>query len=101
MEYTLVCRVISAENLFSPPNIVWMDSNRDDITVGPLMSERAVTTRNLTFDPFRTLHRGIYMCMADITIPDASVAVMNNKSTTINVQSEFGVALHSAVLFYW
>ena len=101
MEYTLICRVISAEKLFSPPNIVWMDSNRDNITVGPLMPEGAVTTRNLTFDPLRTSHGEIYTCMANITIPEASVAVMSNNSTTINVQSEFGVLLHYAVLFHW
>ena len=104
MEHTLVCRVISTENLFSSPDVVWMYSNGteespniidsgDDITVGQAVTEGSVTTSILTFNPPRTSHGGIYTCMAVINIPDASVAVANDGSATVNVQSKFSESI--------
>ena len=94
-KHTLICRVTSAENLFSSPDVVWMNGREeldsgDAITVGQAVTEGSVTTRNLTFNPLRTSLGGMYTCMAAINIPDASVAVMNDASTIVNVQSEFG-----------
>ena len=90
-EHTLICRVTSAENLVSSPDVVWMNGldSGDAITVGQAVTEGSVTTRNLTFNPLRTSHGGMYTCMVAINIPAASVAVMNDASTTVNVQSKF------------
>ena len=94
-EHTLICRVTSAENLFSSPDVVWMNGteeldSRDAIIVGQAVTQGSVTTRSLTFNPLRTSFGRMYKCMAAINIPDASVAVMNDASTTVNVQSKFG-----------
>ena len=94
-EHTLICRVTGAGNLFSSPAVVWMNGTEelysgDAITVGQAVTEGSVTTRSLTFNPLRTSLGGMYTCMAVINIPDASVAVMNDASTAVNVQSKFG-----------
>ena len=104
MEHTLTCRVTSAENLFSSPDVVWMYSNgteesptvidsEDAITVGQAVTEGSVTTSILTFNPLRTSHGGMYTCMANISIPEASVAITNDASATVNVQSKFGISI--------
>ena len=98
---TLICRVTSVEDLFSPPNITWLYSNGTaeqytvqvdgigGITVGLSATEGAVTTQNLTFGTLRTSQGGIYTCMADVTIPEASVeGLVNTASITVNVQSK-------------
>ena len=92
-EHTLICRVTSTENLFSSPDVVWMNGTEeldsgDAITMGQAVTEGSVTTRSLTFNPLRTSLGGMYTCMAAINIPDAFVAVMNTASTTVNVQSK-------------
>ena len=94
-EHTLICRVTSAENLFSSPAVVWMNGTEeldsgDAITLRQSVTEGSVTTSNLTINMLRTSHGGwMFTCMAAINIPAASVAVVNDTSTTVNVQSKF------------
>ena len=99
MEHTLICIVTSAENLFSSPDVVWTYSNGtiidsgDGITVGQAVTEGSGTTSILSYNLLRTSHGGMYTCMADISIPEASVAVTNDASATVNVQRKFGISI--------
>ena len=88
--YTLVCQATVTQGLVVDPDVVWLDSS--GMTVSGLMGrpsiEGNVVTRNLTFNPLRTIHGGVYTCHASISIPSISIAnLSNNSSTRITVLS--------------
>ena len=84
------------------PTITWLYSDGtgeqppsqvdtgNGIDVGPTITQGAVTNRSLTFEVINTSQGGIYTCVANITIPEASIeGLVNTASITINVQSKY------------
>ena len=90
--YTLVCQVSVVEGLVVDPDVVWLDSSGRtvsglDITVGGPSIEGSVVTRNLTFSPLHTSHRGNYTCQATISV--FSISLSSSNLTRNTVQSMF------------
>ena len=88
--YTLVCQATVTQGLVVDPDVVWLDSS--GMTVSGLMGkpsvDRNMVTRNLTFNPLRTIHGGVYTCHATISLPSLSIANLStNSSTRITVLS--------------
>ena len=66
-----------------------LDTNDADISLTPNMVSGSESTLTLTFSPLHTSHGDVYTCQAEFNIPEASLPVLTNfTSTTITVQSE-------------
>ena len=101
--YTLVCRVSVVEGLVVDPNVVWLDSNRMNvtglnITVGGPSIEGSVITNNLTFSPLHTSHGGEYTCRASISVSSISIENLSNSSSTHITVKSMLIAIKSGSL---
>ena len=86
---SLLCTATPPVPLVTPPTISWMNvEESDDITITSDLTV-SPSTAIVVFDPLRTSHGRVYVCVADYNIPAANLPSLNTtKSTTVTVQSE-------------
>lgn len=88
--FSLLCAINSEQELTQDPNFEWMGSNisiESNIT-GLTVFNSSSTTSTLIFNPLQYIHRGTYRCTASVENVDAGIAISNNYSKTIIVQSK-------------
>ena len=84
--------------LVSPPTVSWIQQDLAD-TVIPVTSDTSVSV-NLTFNPLRTSHGRVYVCIAGYNIPDADLSDLTNTASTIIVRVQSRSLSHSKVSYY-
>ncbi|XP_064386142.1 mucin-2-like isoform X2 [Halichondria panicea] len=86
---SLLCTATPPTPLVTPPTISWVGvvSPDDDVTVTNTSTVLEYNTM-VTFDPLRTSHGRVYVCVAGYNIPaaDISSSVQSSDSTIVNVQ---------------
>ena len=90
--HSLTCDVALAQDLRESRVIEWVGPEgriRDGVVEGvTLFSSFRPTAMNLSLDPLRTSHGGVYWCMASVIDPEARVSISANSSHIIRVQSK-------------
>ena len=92
MIYSLTCTVSKISGLINSPTATWTIgtiggvavSNGNDITVSTTSTS---DTSTLTFDPLRTSHEGIYVCVGSLNSPAVDVPLTPSEPENLNVQS--------------
>ena len=86
---SLLCSATPPVPLVTPPIVSWMNVDEsDDITITTDLSV-SPSTATVVFNPLRTSHGRVYVCVADYNIPAANLPNLNTtESTTVTVQSE-------------
>ena len=95
--YTLTCTVTLTNGLSGFPEVMWLNSNGQEIVsegdttvYGPLTSG-LITTLILEFDPLRIRDEGLYTCDAVYSSPILATEV--NSSATEYIDVELGKRL--------
>ena len=85
---TLTCLATVDEYLQTVPILTWLFvSSYTDVTVGMQSTSGATSSLDLSFNPLRTSHGGVYMCQAIVNILGISTQ-SQTASETVTVQSK-------------
>ena len=91
----LTCTVTLLQPLTNTPYIQWVWPNGMRIENGTGVAVSNPTPLNassmmvsVTYSPLRTSHGGEYRCVADVTMPQASLSITSSSALNITVQSE-------------
>ena len=92
---TLTCTATLLQPLTNTPSIQWVGpdgrriENGAGVTVSdPIPLNASSMMVSVTYSPLRTSHGGEYRCVADVTIPQASLSITSSSALDITVQSE-------------
>ena len=86
---TLTCLATVDEYLQTVPTLSWLFfSSHIDLTVGMNMTSGATSSLDLSFNPLRTSHGGVYVCQATVNIAGNSTrSQVANKTVTVQSKS--------------
>ncbi len=96
--FTLNCTATSPIFLLTPPVVMWInvvESNNVTVTSNDLTVSQSTTT--VMFDPLKTSHSGVYMCVASYSIPGANLPDLTTVFQPLSLYrvSQGPIAMHN------
>ena len=73
------CNFTMIPNLVTAPSVQWLNSTDSVVS----------NAKTFNLSPLLTSHGGSYTCIVTISIPQLSILLTANGSTTVTVESEF------------
>ena len=90
--FTLTCTVTLIEGLFGIPQVLWINSNGQqinssgDVILNDPVTSSQSTNLTLYFDPIRTSDGGTYTCLAILPLFTLTTVLNSSATYFINVQ---------------
>ena len=104
MIYSLTCTVSKISGFVNSPTATWTTGgvavyNGNDITVSSTTNDTS-SSSTLTFDPLRTSHEGIYMCLGSLNSPARDEPLITSTPENQRVQSKpIYTSIHAIYMF--